>query len=94
MRKIDEKYSVVSPWPRKAEEPEIVKTDTGEALPVGEPLFLFRAKDKLVLEMLNYYHQLCREAQCTPEHTAGAFHMIRQAEKFAREHPERMKVPD
>lgn len=91
MRKIDDKYAAMDTANLGL---QIVNTRTMDALPEDEPLFLFRAKDHLVIRMLAYYHELCKEARCVPEHTAGAFLMVAQARSFARAHPERMKVPD
>lgn len=36
-----------------------------------EPVFLFRAKDRLLLELLDKYRELCVADGCLPEHLAG-----------------------
>jgi hypothetical protein len=71
----------------------IVNTATGAILPEDEPLILFRAKDKLLVPLLDQYRQMC-ERQCSPAHIAGIAAEQRKVRAFALEHPERLKTPD
>ena len=53
MRKIDGKYQTSG---------DITKLD-GTPIPEDEPLFLFRAHDKLLVQLLEYYMELCKKAE-------------------------------
>ena len=71
----------------------IVKTSNGEAIPDDEPLYLLRARDRLVLPLLNKLQELCREDGCTSYQLEANADAIADFAKFAWEHPERMKQP-
>jgi hypothetical protein len=74
-------------------EPVIVNTVTGEPIPDDEPLMIFRARDRHALPMLRYYAELCARDICTEFHMLGIFNRLEAFEKFAKDHPERMKQP-
>lgn len=71
----------------------ICKKDTLEPIPEEEPVFILRGRDKFAIRLLRFFDSLCREDGATEwqlnvnKETLGAF------ERFAREHPERMKQP-
>lgn len=80
----------VSGEPRVA----IINTATGVEIPEDEPLILFRGKDVLTRGVLEHYRDECYNRRCRSEHTAGIGAELTKLNKFASEHPERMKVPD
>ena len=84
-RPIDPKYQI--------EDNQIVKVITGEAIPLNEPLILFRARDRHALAMLHYYRLVCVSDECTDFHIAGIDNRIKAFQEFARQHPESMKQP-
>jgi hypothetical protein len=95
---IDPKYSVRSA--RKLHdddsittEIQIVKTKTGEPIPPGEPLIIFRARDRNALEMLRYYREICVGDECVPEHLTGIDNRIAAFREFSINNPDRMKQP-
>lgn len=85
MRRIDRKFHI--------EDERIVKTSNGEILPDDEPLILFRARDYLSLPMLREYRNLSVIDGCNDFHMKGIDAVITEFERFAAEHPERMKQP-
>lgn len=85
MRQIDPKYHI--------DGNEIVKTSNGVAVPVDEPLMLFRGRDKLALAMLGCYRQLSIDEGCSEYHLAGINARIEAFRRFRDEHPELMKQP-
>lgn len=89
MKVIDPKYAIEI----RNGDPVIVKAATGEAIPDDEPLILFRSRDRHARRMLHYYRDLCCQDACTEFHMRGITTRIEAFEKFAEEHPERMKQP-
>jgi hypothetical protein len=85
MRVIDPKFHI--------EDEKIIKTPNGEILLEDEPLFLLRARDNLALDGLREYRQTCIEAGCIDYQLEGIDERILAFEKFAIDHPERMKQP-
>lgn len=67
-----------------------INRSTGKPIPEDEPVILFRAQDRKALSALRSYHTSCEQA----DHRAVIGARIRAFEKFAEEHPERMKEPD
>lgn len=63
---------------------------TGVAIPDDEPIFIFRARDKYAAKALAVYSVFC----CNQEHVDVVHKRIRDFERFAEDHPERMKDPD
>ena len=85
MKVIDPKYHI--------ESEKIIKTSNGEEVPDDEPLILFRARDNLAIDMLCEYRQTCIEAGCTKHQIKAVGDRLAEFERFAKEHPERMKQP-
>ena len=69
---------------------KVVKRDDGSALPEDEPLFILRAQDKFALVVLGTYHALSQNLQ----HKEAIMLVIKDFQKFEREHLDRMKQPD
>ena len=67
----------------------IVNRASGEAIPHDEPVFIFRARDKLAVRALLDY-----AARCTGEHYAAVRKRVKHFRAFTSRHPERMKTPD
>lgn len=68
----------------------IVNRATGKPIQDDEPIMIFRAQDKNVVPMLWSYYDTCVNA----DHRAVIKSRIADFERFAKEHPERMKEPD
>jgi len=85
MRQIDSKYHVKNE--------RIIKTTNGEEIPYNEPLFLFRARDKLARDALIYYKFLCVSDGCTDYQLDGINVAIEKFDMFAIQNPTIMKQP-
>jgi hypothetical protein len=85
MRKLDSKFSV--------DGDQIIKTSNGEAIPEDEPVMIFRGRDRLALPLIRIYEQLGIIDGCNDYHAELVGKQIAAFEKFAEEHPERMKQP-
>ena len=69
----------------------IVNRASGEAIPADEPVFIFRARDRHALKALREY------ADWLPPHTDHWRAVVARHgdfDRFAADHPERMKEPD
>lgn len=70
----------------------IVNRASGEAIPLDEPVMVFRARDVHAIALISAYLGAIRggpiQHQRAVEARLAAFH------GFALEHPERMKLPD
>ncbi len=86
VREIDGKYATDSTG-------QIVKRATGEVLPVDEPLFMFRAKAELAVDVLMEYRKICIASNCDFLHIVGVEAAINKFGDFRVNHPERMKKP-
>lgn len=63
---------------------------SGEQIPLDEPVFVFRARDrKAVARLIEYAEQVDN-----PEHQRAVFERVEDFNGFAAAHPERMKEPD
>ena len=82
---IDTKYHI--------EDNRIIKTGNGQAIPLHEPTFLFRGRDRLALPALISYRQCCEEDGATEFHMKGLDEMIARFRKFAENFPAEMKQP-
>jgi hypothetical protein len=79
VRQIDEKHSI--------DGDRIIKTATGEEVPIEEPVILYRGRDKLALPMMRYYRQLCVEDGATDYQLESMDRMIKRFEDYAKENP-------
>lgn len=68
----------------------IVNRATGVPIPDDEPVFIFRAKDRYAAHMIRLYASEC----LNEEHRQVILQRAEDFERFAHEHPERMKEPD
>ena len=68
----------------------IVNRASGEAIPDDEPIFIFRAKDRLAVRILTAYFSAIEDA----EHARTVAARLEDFKRFAKEHPGRMKDPD
>jgi hypothetical protein len=85
MRKLDGKFHI--------ENDQIIKTSNGEIIPEDEPVFLFRGRDNIALELLYNYRDLCIDHNCTEYQISGVERAINLFEEFSKNHPKRMKQP-
>jgi len=85
MRVIDRKYHI--------EGEQIIKSTNGVAIPEGEPLILFRGRDRLALPMLRAYREICVQDGCTQYHIDALDQVIADFEAFAVGSPQAMKQP-
>lgn len=84
MRQIDGKYKT---------DGNITKTD-GTPIPDDEPLILFRAKDKLLPQVLENYKKLCQDAGCQPRQVETLGPLIQQVKDWQAANPDKVKLPD
>jgi hypothetical protein len=69
----------------------VINRSSGEAIPHEEPVFIFRGRDSLAVTALMLYVTYFNEA--TP-HYKAIMNRIDDFKKFAKEYPDRMKMPD
>ncbi len=69
---------------------KIVNRATGQPIPDDEPIFILRGKDLKAAKALRAYHMTCENV----EHRKVVAQRIEDFERFAQEHPDRMKLPD
>ena len=74
----------------KIEDGRLVRRADGVPVPEDEPLFIFRAKDTNSLSVLISYQMICKDLN----HRAHIKKSIEAFQKFAKDHPERMRDPD
>ncbi len=72
----------------------LVNTASGEVIPLDEPVFLFRARDKVAVHALRAYLQLIQDREPVSAHVDAVSKRIADFEQFATAHPMRMKWPD
>ena len=68
----------------------IVNRRSGVPIPNDEPIFIFRAKDRLAVRTLTAYFSAIED----PAHARAVAARLEDFKRFAREHPERMTDPD
>lgn len=85
MRTLDSKFLI--------DKERIIKASNGEEVPLDEPLFLIRARDRLALQLLMEYRRLSIFDGCNDYHMTKLDETIKRFLDFSREHPERMKQP-
>jgi hypothetical protein len=94
MRKIGNRFAAVC---ESVNELDIVKLlpngAEGEIVPLDEPLFLVRARDRLAIPLLRHFRELCVADGCNDYMLGLTDHTIAQFELFANLYPERMKQP-
>lgn len=84
MRKIDGKYQTSG---------DITKLD-GTPIPEDEPLFLFRAHDKLLVQLLEYYMELCKKAGSPQTQIDLLNQRIDEIKSWQSSHQNMLKIPD
>lgn len=84
MRQIDGKYKT---------DGNITKID-GTPIPDDEPLILFRGQDKLLVNLLEKYNELCKTAGSPQAQLDSLQVQIQKIKDWQTAHPERLKVPD
>ena len=83
MRKIDEKYQTSG---------DITKLD-GTPIPEDELLILFRARDNLLVPLLEQYKQMCIEAGSSQEHLDKLVKRIEDIKAWQAANQDKLKVP-
>lgn len=68
----------------------IVSRESGAPIPDDEPVFIFRAKDRLAVRILTAYFSAIENS----EHARAVAARLEDFKRFSREHPERMKDSD
>jgi len=84
MRKIGDKYQTSG---------DITKLD-GTPIPEDEPLILFRAKDNLLVDTLEYYQELSRKSGSPAEQVESLSAYIDKIKSWQADHRDRLDVPD
>jgi len=74
---------------------QLVNLNSGKAIPVDEPIMIFRAQDKLALTAIEAYARAVENAgsMVNPLTTQSAAERFMKFCEFQREHPERVKEP-
>lgn len=76
----------------------IINRQSGELIPLDEPVMVFRARDKHALAVIEFYKTLILKTDnpltIDPWHLSAVETRIEHFSSFANEHPDRMKFPD
>lgn len=96
-RRIDGKYAIKA-FDSNGEENdtvkiEIVNTISGQAIPEDEPLFIFRARDRLALDQLKDYYSACINDGCSQGQLDGISNMITEFVDWQVKNQDKMKQP-
>jgi hypothetical protein len=83
MRHIDSKYKITG---------ELMKQD-GTPIPADEPLFLFRAQDRLLPKVLDFYIGLRKKAGSSPELIVALSKEAEIIKRWQKEHRDRTRMP-
>src|ERR1017187_2186811 len=92
VRRIDNKHVV---YTQDGEGPFLAKRlENGflQDIPDAEPVILFRGRDKLAVEMLEFYRGLCVSDGCTDFQLTSMDDMIQKFKEFSQ-HSQTMKQP-
>lgn len=100
-RKIDSKYEIqaIGCDSHSSEigggdlEIKIVNVYNGNEIPEDEPTFIFRAKDRLAIEVLRFYKVKCELDGCTSEQLEGITNELHKFISFRNNNPDKMKQP-
>jgi hypothetical protein len=84
MREIDGKYKTSG---------DLTKLD-GTSIPADEPLILFRAHDKLLVQLLEYYTELCQKAGSPEAQLNLLSKRIVEIKAWQASHQDKLKTPD
>lgn len=71
----------------------IFNSATGEQIPLDEPIFLFRARDRHAVTVLEFYTELV-DGPDDEEHREAVRLRVEEFYSFRYNHPDRMKQPD
>ena len=85
MRALDRKFAI--------EGDRLVKIQTGEPVPDGEPVFILRARDRLAAAALHDYLDLCRRDQCGAEQLLGVALALNDFLQYRNAHLGQLKQP-
>lgn len=76
---------------------QLVNRASGQPIPDDEPVFIFRARDLFAAPALNaYLRALCAADSeiVGHDHRHAIRNRVRDFERFAQQHPDRMKISD
>lgn len=84
MRRIDGKYQT---------DGTLTKND-GTPIPDDEPLMLFRGKDQLLPDVVEYYADMCEAAGSPEEHVQTLREKADNIRAWQNDNPDSAKIPD
>ncbi len=84
MRTVGKKFKIPGP----------VLDASGQPLPDDEPIMLFRAKDKLLPDLMEYYISLRRQHGQSDANLADLRAYADELAAWQASHPDRLKYPD
>lgn len=70
---------------------KLFNRQSDEQIPDDEPVFILRARDRHAAELLNQYRLLVLSPT---DHWRAVSIRLEQFQRWAKDHPERMKEPD
>lgn len=73
-----------------------LRPDNEHSRPImaGEPCFVFRPSDKLIVPILGQYSFMCEAIGCQAEHARAILRHQRAIIEWQLAHPDLVKVPD
>ena len=71
----------------------IIKSEDSSIVPEDEWV-LFRASDKFLLKVLDFYEGQCQSSGCSKEHLDDIQGLKDRVDEWQRRYPTRVKIPD
>jgi len=71
----------------------IIKSSDRTEVPEDEWI-LFRVTDKFLIDVLNYYNDICVNNNCSKEHLDNIRGLIDRVDEWQRRNHDRVKLPD
>jgi hypothetical protein len=60
----------------------------------GIPIFVFTAKDRIAISVLDYYKSLCKAEECPQSHISEIEVRIDEFKNWVKDNPNKVKNPD
>lgn len=74
-------------------EAEVYKMSNMEVIPLDEPLFLFRCRDRLALKVLEFYRELCVKDGCNDYQLINLDKQITLWKQWQEQNEDKLKQP-
>lgn len=63
-------------------------------IPDDEPMLVFRGRDRVLVDVIEAYAELARDAGSPPEHIDFVLQTAKEIRDWQQENPDRVRIPD